>query len=300
MKEHPKLKEIKFTLVRFFKNPTAIIGTFLLLFFIGTAVFAPWIAPPKNPARPYKMPHSGYSPVPKPPSAKHIFGTTSGQYDIFYGTVWGTRTAFRIGIFVIGVALSIGVTLGIIAGYYGGIVDEIIMRCVDIVLSIPFLILAMAIVVAFGRGLDNVMIAIAAVAWRNYVRVIRSAILTLADQDFVHAAKIMGVSDFKIMVRHIFPNAVYPVMVMAFMEIGSVVLIAAFMSFLGLGAPKGYADWGQMVALARDYIVGPPDDPLKFWYTICYPGGCIILFVLAWNLIGDALRDVFDPRIRRG
>jgi len=299
LENHPKLKELRFTLYRIFKNPTAFMGFALLLIFIFIAVFAPQIAPPKNHNNPYMIPHSGYGVTPKAPSQKHILGTTTGQYDIFYGVIWGTRTAFRIGIFVISIALLIGVTLGTIAGYYGGIIDEIIMRLVDVVFAIPFLVLAMAIVVAFGRGLDNIMYAIAAVAWRDYVRVIRSGILTLRDQDFIQAAKIMGVSDFKIMIRHIIPNAVFPVMVIAFMECGSVVLTAAFMSFLGLGAPKGYADWGQMIAMARNYIVGPPGDPLKFWYTIIIPGTAIILFVLAWNLIGDALRDAFDPKLRR-
>jgi peptide/nickel transport system permease protein len=299
LENHPKLKELKYTLHRIFRNPSALMGFVLLFIFIFIAVFAPKLAPPKNPNKPYMIPHAGYAVTPKAPSEKHIFGTTTGQYDIYYGVIWGTRNAFKIGIFVISIALVIGVSMGTIAGYYGGIVDEIIMRFVDVVFAIPFLVLAMAIVVAFGPGLNNVMFAIAAVAWRNYVRVIRSGILTLRDQDFIQAAKIMGVSDFKIMVRHIIPNAVFPVMVYAFMECGSVVLTAAFMSFLGLGAPKGYADWGQMVAMARNYIVGPPGDPLKFWYTIIIPGTAIILFVLAWNLIGDALRDAFDPKLRR-
>ena len=296
---HPRMRELKFTLRRIFKNPSAIIGFSLLLCFSAVAVFAPYIAPPKYKHNPYQMPHKGYSQTPKPPSKAHIFGTTSGQYDIFYGAVWGTRTAFKIGLFVIGIAMIIGVTLGIISGYYGGIVDEIIMRIVDIIFAIPLLVLTMAIVVAFGRGLDNVMIALAMVKWRDYVRVMRSGILTLRELDYVQAAKVMGVSDFKIMLKHLLPNGIYPVLVMASMDIGSMVIVAAFMSFIGLGAPKGYADWGQMVALARNYIVGPPDDPLKYWHAIAIPGICIILFVLSWNLIGDALRDAFDPKQRR-
>ena len=296
---HPRMRELKFTLRRIFKNPSAIIGFSLLLCFSAVAVFAPVIAPPKYQHNPYQMPHKGYSQTPKPPSKAHIFGTTSGQYDIFYGVVWGTRTAFKIGIFVIGIAMIIGVTLGIISGYYGGIIDEIILRIVDIIFAIPLLVLTMAIVVAFGRGLDNVMIALAMVKWRDYVRVMRSGILTLRELDYVQAAKVMGVSNFKIMLKHLLPNGIYPVLVMASMDIGSMVIVAAFMSFIGLGAPKGYADWGQMVALARNYIVGPPDDPLKYWHAIAIPGICIILFVLAWNLIGDALRDAFDPKQRR-
>jgi len=296
---HPRLKELRYTLYRIFRNPSAILGLVLLTFFIGVAVFAPYIAPPKYPDRPYMMPRAGYVITPKPPDAKHRFGTTEGQYDIFYGTVWGTRTAFKIGLFVVSISVIIGVTLGTIAGYFGGRIDELIMRLVDVVFAIPFLVLAMAIVVSFGRGLEVIMVAIACIAWRSYPRVIRSAILSVREQEYVQAAKIMGVSDFRIMLRHIIPNAIYPVLVIAFMEGGSVVLIAAFMSFLGLGAPKGYSDWGQMVALARNYIVGPPDDPLRYWYTILIPGGAIVLFVLAWSLIGDALRDAFDPKIRR-
>ena len=297
--DHPRIRELRYTLHRIFRNPSAIIGFTLLLFFAAVAVFAPYIAPPKYAHNPYLMPHKGFSPTPKPPSEKNIFGTTAGQYDIFYGAVWGTRTAFKIGLFVVAIAALVGVALGVVSGYYGGIIDEILMRFVDIVFAIPLLVLTMAIVVAFGRGLDNVMIALAMVQWRNYVRVMRSGILTLRELDFVLAAKIMGVSNIKIMIRHILPNGIYPVLVMAFMDIGSMVIVAAFMSFIGLGAPKGYADWGQMVALARNYIVGPPDDPLKYWYTIAIPGGCIVLFVLAWNLIGDALRDAFDPKQRR-
>ncbi len=297
--KHPRLRELKFTLYRIFRNPSAIIGFSLLLMFALVAVFAPQIAPPKSAYNPYMMPHQGFSPTPKAPSAEHIFGTTSGQYDIFYGVVWGTRTAFTIGLFVVGIAGLVGISLGAVAGYYGGIIDEILMRVVDIIWAIPTLVLAMAIVVAFGRGLDKVMIALAMLQWRWYARVIRSEILTLRDQDYVHAARTMGVSDFMIIFRHILPNAIYPVLIMASMDMGSMVITASFMSFVGLGAPKGFSDWGQMVALARNYIVGPPDDPLKFWYTIAIPGACIILFVLAWNLIGDALRDAFDPKLRR-
>ena len=295
-----RFREFRFTFMKLLKSPTAVAGFGILSIFIAVAVFAPVIAPPKYPDNPYRMPHKGYSPVPSPPDKNFIFGTTSGQYDIFYGVVWGTRTAFRIGFFVVGTALLIGVGLGIVAGYYGGAVDELLMRLTDVVFAVPTLVLAMAIVVAFGRGLENVMIALALVAWRNYVRVMRAGILTLRNQDFVLAARLMGVGDLRIMIRHILPNAIHPVLILAFMDVGSMVITAAFMSFVGLGAPRGYADWGQMTALARNYIVGPPGDPLKFWYTIIYPGGAIVLFVLAWNLIGDALRDAFDPRLRRG
>jgi len=297
--EHPKIKEFKYTLYRIFRNPSAIIGVVLLFIFITIAVLAPYIAPPKFKHRPYMMPHNGYSMTPQPPGEGRIFGTTSGQYDIFYGAVWGTRTAFRIGIIVVLSAFVIGAVFGIVAGYYGGLVDEIIMRLVDVFFAIPFTILAMSFVVAFGRGLNSIVIALILVVWRRYARVMRAGVLSVRDQDYILAAKSMGVSDIKIMLRHVFPNAVYPVMVIAFMDAGSIVITAAFLSFIGLGAPIGYADWGQMLAMARNYIVGPAGEPLKYWYTIFFPGTFMILFVLAWNLFGDAIRDAFDPKLRR-
>jgi len=294
-----KFKELKYFFHQILRNPSAILGLILLVFFTGIAISAPVIAPPKYSHNPYKMPHKGFSTTPKPPGKTNILGTTSGQYDIFYGLVWGTRTAFKIGLFVVFSAASIGVIIGLIAGYFGGIIDEIIMRIVDVMWAIPTLILAMAIVVAFGRGLDKIMIALILVDWRWYVRLMRSEVLRVRQYNYIEAAKVMGVSNFKIIFRHVMPNAIYPVLIMATMEIGSMVITASFMSFVGLGAPRGYADWGQMVALSRNYIIGPPDDPLKYWYAILFPGLCIILFVLAWNLIGDALRDALDPKQRR-
>lgn len=237
--------------------------------------------------------------MPEPPSKEHILGTTSGQYDIYYGIIWGTRTAFRVGLVVVGFSLVIGVAVGTIAGYFGGIVDEIIMRLVDVVLALPYLVLVMAFIVALGKGLDNVILAIAVIQWRNYARVMRASILTLRDLDYVHASKLMGISHLKIMLTHIIPNGIFPVLVIGFMDIGSIVITASFLSFLGLGAPLGYADWGQMVAMARDHIIGPPGNPMQYWHAILIPGGVMILFVLAWNLIGDALRDAFDPKVRR-
>ncbi len=297
--ENPKLKEIKFTLHRIFQNSSAVIGIILLLAFTVVALLAPYIAPPEHKHKAYMMPHKGYSMTPQPPSKENIFGTTSGQYDIYYGIVWGTRSAFKVGIIVVVSAFLIGASLGIVAGYYGGWIDEIIMRSVDVFFAIPFTILAMAFVVRFGRGLDQIMVALILVVWRRYARVMRAGVLAVRDEDFILAAKSMGGHDLMIMLRHIFPNAVYPVMVIAFMDAGSIVITAAFLSFIGLGAPIGYADWGQMLAMARNYIVGPTGEPVKFWYTIFFPGTAMILFVLAWNLFGDAIRDAFDPKLRR-
>ena len=242
---HPRLRELTYTLYRIFRNPSAIIGFTLLLFFVGVAVLAPVLAPPKYAHNPYQMPHKGFSPTPKAPNEKAIFGTTSGQYDIYYGVVWGTRTAFKIGLFVVIISGFVGVGLGAISGYYGGWIDEFLMRVTDIMWAIPTLVLAMAIVVAFGRGLDKVMIALALIQWRWYVRVTRSEILTLRDQEFVQAARIMGVSDLKIILRHILPNGIDPILVRMTTTIGYVMLTTAALSFIGLGTRPPEADWSQ-------------------------------------------------------
>lgn len=298
-KTYPRLKEFTFLMHRVLRNPSAVVGLIILFFFIAVALAAPYIAPPKYEHNPYKIPHKGFSTIPKPPSENNIFGTTSGQYDIYYGVVWGTRTMFKVVLIVIVCTVIIGVIIGTISGYFGGIIDEILMRITDIFFTIPGLILALAIVVAFGRGIDKIMIALILVRWRNYARIMRSSILTIRDLDYVQAARVIGVSNVKIMLRHIIPNSIYPVMALAFLDIGNIVLSAAFFAFLGLGESQSFADWGQMVALARNYVVGPPDDPFRYWYTVFYPGMSIVLFVLSFNLIGDALRDALDPKMRR-
>lgn len=295
----PRIKEIKFSLNRIRKNPLSMVGIFIILTFVTVAILAPIIAPPKYPHDPYRIPRFGYSTTPKPPSLEHPFGTTEGQYDVFYGVIWGTRTAFRIGFMVVGSILVIGILLGSISGYYGGIVDEVIMRIVDTFMSLPTLILAMALVTALGRSLDNVMIALIIVGWPPYARLIRGDILSVREETYVEAARATGVSDAGIIFRHILPNAIYPVLIMASLDIGAMVLTAAALSFLGLGAPVGYADWGQMISFARNWIVGPPGNPLAYWHTVTIPGIFILLFVLGWNLLGDAFRDILDPRMRR-
>lgn len=295
----PRIKELKFSVSRIKKSPLSIVGLCIILIFVCIALLAPLIAPPKYPYEPYRIPRFGYSATPRPPSVEHPFGTTEGQYDIFYGVIWGTRTAFRIGFMVVGSILIIGILLGSIAGYYGGIVDEVIMRIVDTFMSLPTLILAMALVTALGRSLDNVMVALIIVGWPAYARLIRGDILSVREETYVEAARATGASDFEIIFRHVLPNAIYPLLIMASLDIGAMVLTAAALSFLGLGAPMGYADWGQMISFARNWIVGPPGKPLAYWYTVTIPGLFILFFVLGWNLLGDAFRDILDPKMRR-
>lgn len=291
---------LKFFFHQLRKNPLSIAGIVIIFIFIVIAILAPVIAPtPEGPGGAYDIPRDGFSPIPQPPSEEHIFGTTQGQYDIFYGVVWGTRTAFLIGLSVIGAVLAIGILLGSLAGYFGGIIDEVIMRISDVFLAFPTLILAMAITIALGPSIQSVMIAIVVVSWPVYARLIRGDILAVREEDYVEAARGIGSSNFRIITRHVLPNSIYPALVMASLDIGAIVLTAAALSFLGLGAPEGYADWGQMIQFARNWIVGPPGEPFLYWYTVMIPGLFILLFVLGWNLLGDAFRDILDPRLAK-
>lgn len=294
------MTELRFWLHQLRKNPLSVIGVTLILIFAIIAIFAPVLAPPpEGHIDPYQIPRDGYSPVPQPPNEEHTFGTTQGQYDIYYGVIWGTRSAFQVGLIVMGAILVIGIFLGSIAGYFGGIVDEIIMRITDVFLAFPPLILAMAVVVALGPSLNTVIIALIIVSWPVYARLIRGDILATREEDYVEAARGLGASNFRIITRHVLPNSIYSALVMASLDIGAIVLSAAALSFLGLGAPEGYADWGQLIQFSRNWIVGTPGNPMAYWYTVIIPGLFIMFFVLGWNLLGDAFRDILDPRIAK-
>lgn len=282
------------------RNPISLLGLILLLAFIAVAVFAPVIAPTPEQFKgePYRIPRYGWSSEPSPPSREHILGLAPGQYDLLYGIVWGTRTAFRVGLIVVGITCLLGVIVGSISAYIGGRFDEVVMRIVDIFMSFPFLIAAIVITAVLGKGLDKVMLALIILGWMGYARLIRGNVFQVKEADYVKAARAAGVSHTKILLRHILPNTIFPVVIQASMNLGSIVVTASSLSFLGLGAPEGYADWGQMINFSRNWILGAPGEPLKYWYTVVYPGLAIILFVLAWNLIGDAFRDIMDPKIQ--
>ncbi|MCD6577509.1 MAG: ABC transporter permease [Anaerolineaceae bacterium] len=305
-----------------FNTPSSIIGMVLLLLFILIAVFAPFIVPPRGGNRdPYNIPRDGFSSIPKPMMSEwkkqtpgtvpgwykavfkrdewvHVMGTTSGGYDILYGIVWGTRTAFKSGITIVALTLSIGVIIGSIAAYFGGKVDNVIMRIVDVFMTLPFLlaalILAAVLIPRMGRSNVPAIIALTAFGWMGYARLIRGDILSVKERDYVLAARVIGVKDSKILMRHIIPNAIFPTLVIASMDIGGLVLSFAALSFLGVGAEVGYADWGQIISFARDWI----STLSTYWFMVVFPGLALTLFVLAWNLIGDAVRDILDPRLR--
>jgi len=294
-------------LKKLIRNPISLFGLILLLGFVLVAVFADEIAPhPNKPAKPeddpffdpYKIPRYGWRNNPTPPTKEHPMGLTEGQHDIFYGIVWGTRTAFKVGLVVVGSTCFIGVVIGSVSAYIGGRTDEIVMRIADVFMSFPFLIAAIVITTIFGRGLVQVMVALIIFRWAGYARLIRGSVLQVKEEEFVAAARAAGVSDVKILWRHIIPNTIYPVLIQASMNMGSIVVTVASLSFLGFGAPAGYADWGQMISFSRNWILGTPGNALAYWYAVVYPGLAIVLFVLAWNLIGDAFRDIMDPKIQ--
>lgn len=302
------------------KTPASIIGFSLILFFIFVAVAAPVLAPPRPTGDPFQIPRDGFTSDPRPPGTEwkrnkpplpfwwktltgkddwvHLFGTSEGQYDIYYAMVWGTRTAFKTGLVVTLATLLIGVIVGSISAYYGGIVDNIIMRIVDIFLILPnilaALILAAVLIPRIGKSLIPTMIALIAFGWMGYSRIIRGDILSVKERDYVMAARVIGVKDYRILFRHILPNAIFPTLVLASLAIGDVVLSFAALSFLGIGTEVGYADWGQILSFARNWITSLN----TYWYIVIFPGMTLVLFVMGWNLVGDALRDVLDPRMR--
>ncbi len=302
-------------------NPLSVAGTIIVTFFMLIGALAPVLAPKVRPnADPYLIPRDGFKPEPRRPGASwdrdpppvpgwykvvmgkdewvHLMGTASGQFDIYYGIVWGTRTALRAGFMVTFTTVTIGLIVGSIAAFYGGWVDELLMRFTEIVMAFPFLLAALTLsailVPKFGRGIWPPMIALIAFGWTRFARVIRGEILSAKERDYVLAARVVGARDIRLILRHILPNTIYPILVLASFRLGDAVLSFAALSFLGVGTEVGYADWGQVIAFARDWILNLDTH----WYIIVYPGMALIIFGLGWNLIGDALRDILDPKLR--
>jgi peptide/nickel transport system permease protein len=228
-----------------------------------------------------------------PPSADHWFGTDHVGRDILSRLVMGARISLLAGLTVIVLAVSIGTLLGAIAGYFGGWIENVIMRVTDVFLTIPDLILAMAFAAALGPGLTNVMIAVSLVWWPGYCRLVRANVIALRNAQFAEAAQSLGSSKRRILFRHILPNAFPTVLVKASMDIGFAVLTTAALGFIGLGTQPPAPDWGQMVSEGRKYLRD------AWWYST-FPGLAILVTVMATNLLGDGIRDVLDPRSRRG
>jgi peptide/nickel transport system permease protein len=267
------------------RDPLSLISTIVIILFIFIAIFAYQIAP-------YPAEGAGKTNTKNamlPPSPEHIFGTDRLGRDMLSRVIMGTRPALIVPIGVVAFAVLIGVPLGAIAGYKGGWIDETIMRITDLFLAFPSLLLAMAIAYALGRGIQNAAIALIVSWWPWYTRLARGVTISIRERYFIEAAKSIGVSDSTIIIRHILPNNISPILVQATIDLGTVILAMGGLAFLGLGTQPPAADWGLMVSEGRSYI-------LNQWWISTFPGLAIFIVVLAFNLVGDTLRDIFDPR----
>ena len=264
-------------------RPLGLIGAGILLAFVLAAVFAPVLSP-------YGPLEQGF-PRLQPPDANHWFGTDQLGRDTFSRVIHGTRLSLPYALILVFLSGTIGVVAGAVAGYFGGVVDGVIMRTADLVLAFPELILAMAVVAALGPGLLNAVLAVVIVSWPIYARVARSMILSLRDEPYVQSSRLLGASAARALWTDMRPNVVGPLVVLAALEFGHAVLILAGLSFLGLGAQPPAAEWGGMVSEGAKYFD-------KWWMGV-FPGLAILLVVMAANFLGDSLRDSLDPKTGR-
>ena len=268
------------------KNKTAVAAMIFIIILVLVAVFADFIADYKT-----VVIKNNVSQRLQPPSKAHWFGTDGYGRDIFARIVHGTRISLQIGIFTTLMSMAGGIIVGSIAGFYGGKVDSIIMRICDIFMSIPAILMAMAIVAALGQGLFNLMIALTVTSIPTFARIMRSQILTIRESEYVEAARASGSSDAAIIFEHIVPNAVGPLIVQATLGVASGILSAAGLSYVGLGVEPPRPEWGSMLSEARSYMRQYP-------YLLIFPGVMIVLTALSFNLFGDGLRDAMDPRLK--
>lgn len=302
------------------RNKLAVVGLIITLLFALTAIFAPLIAKPAGnclrdlnmtspnqiynpfgapfwkavfvpPASCYQTQRDSFSPIPVPPSDAAYFGTSNG-YDIFYGLVWGTRTMLKLGLLIVGINLLVGILIGAVSGYYGGWVDNLIQRFIDIIFSFPGIILSVVLITILGRSIGTIVLAFAITGWASYARLIRGEVLRTRKLEYVDGARSLGANDWRLISKHVIPNSITPLLTSAILDLGTIPLSIAALSFIGIGLPDGYTDWGQIMNYARSWLDGP------YWYVTVFPAAFIILFSLGWNLFGDAVRDAFDPRTR--
>lgn len=262
----------------------ALFGVIIIFLLIFIAIFAPFIAPHDPVDQELKKRLSS-------PSSEYLLGTDHLGRCILSRLIYGARISLPIAMTVIGITFVIGVTIGAISGYLGGVTDEIIMRTVDVLLTFPGLILALAIIAALGPGLFNAGIALVVVGWAGYTRIVRGSVLSVKEKEFVEGIRALGASDFYILVRYILPNVIAPVIPLAMLGIGYVILAVAGLSFLGLGAQPPMPEWGAMLNDGRAFMRSAP-------HLMIFPGLAIMVTVLAFNLLGDGLRDALDPRAR--
>ncbi|WP_144557686.1 ABC transporter permease [Bacillus pumilus] len=269
----------------FFQHKLAVIGSVIVFLFLILAIFAPLIAP-------FGINEQSLGERFSAPSAAHWFGTDDFGRDIFSRVVHGARISLWVGFFSVLGSVILGTLLGLIAGYGGRVLDAMISRMFDILLAFPSILLAIAIVSILGPSLQNALIAIAIINVPTFGRLVRSKVLSIKQEEYVLAAKAIGMSHRRIVLRHILPNSMVPVIVQATLAIGTAIIEAAALGFLGLGAQAPSPEWGKMLADARPYLVQAP-------WTLIFPGVAIMLTVLGFNLMGDGLRDTLDPKMKK-
>jgi peptide/nickel transport system permease protein len=266
-------------------NPLLLAGALTALFIVVVAVLAPLLAPFPGDAATATHPFA----VLKPPSAAHWFGTDQVGRDVLSRVIYGARISPLIAVIVLVIACLIGVPLGIAAGYFGGWVDEVIMRVTDVFLAFPSLLLALALAAVLPASLTSLTIAIAVTWWPWYTRLIRGQAASVAGRPYIDSCRALGIPRWRIIVRHILPNSVTPLIVQVSLDVGGVILTASALSFLGLGAQDPTPDWGLMVAEGQNYFT-------TAWWVVTFPGIAIMVTAFAFNLLGDGLRDLLDPR----
>ncbi|WP_143320232.1 ABC transporter permease [Clostridium sp. HBUAS56010] len=267
---------------RFCKNPMAVVGTVILLIFALIAIFAPQIAP-------YSFEGQDLKNLYAPPSNAHLFGTDNFGRDVFSRVIYGSRVSLVIGLISVGIGCSIGTFAGIMAAWWGGIVDHAVMCVIDIMQSVPGLLLAIALSAAMGPGLVNAMIAVGISSIPVYARIVRGSVLDVKGLDFVDAAIVSGAGSARVIMRHILPNILAPIVIQASAGMAGAILTAASLSFIGLGVQPPAAEWGSMISAGRAYI-------RNAWWIVTFPGIAIMATVCALNLLGDGLRDALDPQ----
>lgn len=276
---------LSLALVRLRRNKLALLGIVVLCMLVFTAIFAEQIAP-------YDYAAQDLMESFEPPSRAHWFGTDEFGRDILSRVIYGGRISLQVGIVAVALALFAGGAMGAAAGYYGGKIDEAIMRVMDVLISVPRILLSIAIAAVLGPGMLNLMIAIAVASTPSFARIIRGAVLSIIGNEYIEAARCMGATDTWIIVRHILPNCSGSVIVQTTLNVATAILAASSLSFLGLGIQPPYPEWGAMLSAARGYL---RDDA----YMTIFPGLAIMVTIMSLNFLGDGLRDAFDPKQKR-
>lgn len=267
------------------KSRTAVLGIIIIILFTLIAFLAPYIAP-------YDPLEQNFIKSFRAPSAEHYLGTDEFGRDVFSRILYGARISLQIGFIAVFISLVVGVSVGLAAGYYGGWIDMVVMRVMDLMLSFPYILLALVIMSILGPGIYNAMIAIGIVYVPQYARIVRSSVLSVKEKEYVLAARALGANDFRIILKHVFLNSMAPIIIQTTLSIGRAIINAAGLSFLGLGAQPPTPEWGAMLSNGQNFLRNAP-------WIATFPGIAIALLVLGFNMVGDGFRDAFDPRLHK-